>query len=191
MRSASAPRSYQPLLHDRGKAVARVERLDTPDAHELVLDGDKRRPEELEHDAATRRGLEGTEDEAAAGLGACAINQGLHVPFVRPCGCSRPLGEKHSPAAKKADAGDHRKLYIYPVFCADAMAEPNKPGEQEWVIRCSGRLHARWPRIGREQRDETAEELWRAGTWRELEPEQAAAAWIELGAPAGGRPGWS
>lgn len=71
------------------------------------------------------------------------------------------------------------------------MAEPNKLGEQEWVIRCSARLHARWPRIGREKRDETAEELWRAGTWRELEPKQAAAAWIELGAPAGGRPGWS
>lgn len=64
--------------------------------------------------------------------------------------------------------------------------ELNKLGEQEWVIRCSARLHARWPRIGREQRDETTEELWRAGAWRELEPEQAAAAWIDLGAPVEG-----
>lgn len=69
------------------------------------------------------------------------------------------------------------------------MAELNKHEEQEWVIRCSARLHAGWPRIGREQRDETAEELWRAGTWRDMEPEQAAAAWIDLGAPAGERPG--
>jgi hypothetical protein len=151
-----------------------------------VLDGDERWAEELEHEAATRRRLEGTEDEAAAELGAGAIGQGLHVPFVRPCGCSRPQGEEHSPAPKKMDARDHRKLYICPVFCADAMAKLNNLEEQEWVIRCPARLHARWPRIGREQRDETAEELWRAGTWRELEPEQAAAAWIELGAPAGG-----
>ena len=154
-----------------------------------MLDGDERWPEELQHDAATRRRLEGTEDEAAAGLGADAIGQGLHVPLVRPYCCRRPMGEEDSSAAKKLDARDHRKLYIYPVFCAGAMAEPNKLGEQEWVIRCSARLHARWPRIGREQRDETAEELWRAGTWRELEPEQAAAAWIDLGAPAGERPG--
>lgn len=90
-------------------------------------------------------------------------------------------------AAKKVDARDHRKLYIYPVFCADAMDEVNKLGEQEWVIRCSARLHARWPRIGREQRDETAEELWRAGTWRELEPEQAAAAWTWVCRLEGGR----
>ena len=87
------------------------------------------------------------------------------------------------------DASNHRKLYIYPVFCADSMSELNKQEEQEWVIRCSARLHARWPRIGREQRDETAEELWRAGTWRDMEPEQATAAWIDLGAPADHRPG--
>lgn len=188
-RSASATRSYQPLLHDRGKAVSRVEWLDASNANDIVLDGDERWPEKLKDDAATRRRLKGTKDEAAAGLGARATDQSLHVPFVRPCGCPRPLGQKHASAAKKMDARDHRKLYIYPVFCADAMAKPNELGEQEWVIRCSARLHARWPRIGREQRDETAEELWRAGTWRELEPEQAAAAWIDLGAPAGGRPG--
>lgn len=154
-----------------------------------MLNGDERRPEELEHNAATRRRLEGAEDEAAARLDGCTIDHGLHVPFVRPLDCSCPLGQKYASATEKMDARDHRMLYIYPVFCADAMAEPNKLGEQEWVIRCSARLHARWPRIGREQRDETAEELWRAGTWRELEPEQAAAAWIDLGAPAGGRPG--
>lgn len=71
----------------------------------------------------------------------------------------------------------------------EAMGEFRNLDQHEWVIRCSARLHARWPRIGREQRDETAEELWRAGSWRELEPEQAAAAWIDLGAPASERPG--
>jgi hypothetical protein len=69
------------------------------------------------------------------------------------------------------------------------MAEPSNLTEREWVIRCSARLHARWPRIAREQRDETAEELWCTSPWRELEPEQAAAAWIALGAPVGERPG--
>lgn len=69
------------------------------------------------------------------------------------------------------------------------MGELHNLGQHEWVIRCSARLHARWPRIGREQRDETAEELWRAGSWHELEPDQAAAAWIDLGAPASEWPG--
>lgn len=30
----------------------------------------------------------------------------------------------------------------------------------EWVTRCSARMHAQWPRIGREQRDDLATELW-------------------------------
>lgn len=69
------------------------------------------------------------------------------------------------------------------------MGEPRNLSQHEWVVRCSARLHARWPRIGREQRDETAEQLWRAGSWRDLEPEQAAAEWIDLGAPTVERPG--
>lgn len=77
---------------------------------------------------------------------------------------------------------------IYSIL-HDAIGEPLILDQNEWVIRCSARLHARWPRIGREQRDETAEELWRTGPWRELEPEQAAAAWIAMGAPASERPG--
>ncbi len=69
------------------------------------------------------------------------------------------------------------------------MGELRNLDRHEWVIRCSARLHAQWPRIGREQHDEAAEELWRAGSWRELERVQAAAAWIDLGAPACERPG--
>lgn len=154
-----------------------------------MLDGDQRRHKELDHDSAPRRRLESAEHQAAARLGAGAINQGFDVPLVRPRGCGRTLGEEAPSAAEKMDASNHQKLYIYPVFCADAMAELNKQEEQEWVIRCSARLHARWPRICREQRDETAEELWRAGTWRDMEPEQAAAAWIDLGGPADERSG--
>ena len=55
--------------------------------------------------------------------------------------------------------------------------------EHEWVTRCSARLHAQWPRIGREQRDELAQELWADAHWRSIEPEQAAADWLRRGIP--------
>ena len=53
----------------------------------------------------------------------------------------------------------------------------------EWVTRCSARLHAQWPRIGREQRDELATELWADTHWRSIEPEQAAVEWLRQGMP--------
>ena len=55
--------------------------------------------------------------------------------------------------------------------------------EREWVTRCSARLHAQWPRIDREQRDEAARELWQSTRWREFEPEQAAQEWLRQGMP--------
>lgn len=55
--------------------------------------------------------------------------------------------------------------------------------EKEWLTRCSARLHAQWPRIGREQRDELARELWESARWREMEPEQAAHEWLRQGIP--------
>jgi hypothetical protein len=51
----------------------------------------------------------------------------------------------------------------------------------EWVIRCSARLHARWPRIDREQRDEVAAELWGDPRWQAMEPERAAVEWLRQG----------
>ena len=54
---------------------------------------------------------------------------------------------------------------------------------QEWVTRCSARLHAKWPRILKEQRDEVAGELWADERWKSLEPECAAAQWLEQGVP--------
>jgi hypothetical protein len=53
----------------------------------------------------------------------------------------------------------------------------------EWVARCSARLHARWPSLAREQRDEVAGELCRQDQWRRLEPENAAIEWLRQGLP--------
>lgn len=53
--------------------------------------------------------------------------------------------------------------------------------EEEWAVRCSARLHARWPRIERAQRDEVAAELRRDSRWRELEPEQSVVEWLRQG----------
>ena len=52
---------------------------------------------------------------------------------------------------------------------------------QEWISRCSARLHAQWPRLGREVRDEVAEELMVQPRWRAMEPEAAAAGWLSQG----------
>jgi hypothetical protein len=54
----------------------------------------------------------------------------------------------------------------------------------EWVIRCSARLHAQWPRIDREQRDEVAAELWSEPRWQSMEPERAVVEWLRQGIPA-------
>jgi len=53
----------------------------------------------------------------------------------------------------------------------------------EWIARCSARLHAQWPRLAREQRDEAAAELWGNERWRQLEPERAAVEWLRQGIP--------
>lgn len=53
----------------------------------------------------------------------------------------------------------------------------------EWVARCSARLHAQWPRLLREQRDEVAAEIYGDGRWQPLEPECAAAEWLRQGIP--------
>lgn len=53
----------------------------------------------------------------------------------------------------------------------------------EWIARFSARLHAQWPRIGREQRDEVARELLMESDWRTLEPEAAAVDWLQRGIP--------
>lgn len=55
--------------------------------------------------------------------------------------------------------------------------------QQEWIARCSARLHGRWPRLQRQQRDEVATDLWNEGLWRDMEPELAVVQWLNLGIP--------
>ncbi len=59
--------------------------------------------------------------------------------------------------------------------------------EHEWVARCSARLHAQWPRLQREQRDEVAAEIHSNAHWQQLEPERAAVEWLRQGIPADAR----
>jgi hypothetical protein len=54
---------------------------------------------------------------------------------------------------------------------------------REWIIRCAARLHAQWPCIGREQRNELASEPCAEGHWQSIEPEQAAIEWLRQGMP--------
>lgn len=56
----------------------------------------------------------------------------------------------------------------------------------EWLARCSARLHAQWPRLQREQRDEVASEIQRDSRWQQLEPERAAVEWLRQGMPVEG-----
>jgi hypothetical protein len=53
----------------------------------------------------------------------------------------------------------------------------------EWLARCSARLHAQWPRLQGEQRDEVATNIQSDSRWRELEPERAAVEWLRQGMP--------
>ena len=55
--------------------------------------------------------------------------------------------------------------------------------QTEWVTWCSARLHAQWPRVRREQRDEAPRELWEQEKWRNQEPEDAALDWLRQGIP--------
>lgn len=48
----------------------------------------------------------------------------------------------------------------------------------EWTVRFSARLHAQWPQISRQLRDEVAYELRAREHLRVLEPEEAAAQWL-------------
>jgi len=72
-----------------------------------------------------------------------------------------------------------RILYETTVFIfGDAEMDTN-----EWVARCSARLHAQWPRLHREQRDEVARDLWNDQRWQQSEPEVAVVEWLRQGIP--------
>ena len=54
---------------------------------------------------------------------------------------------------------------------------------QEWLARCSARLHVQWPRVPNEQLAEVAVEIQRNALRQLEEPEHAAAEWLRLGMP--------
>lgn len=54
---------------------------------------------------------------------------------------------------------------------------------QEWIERCSARLHARWPRVPTEQLQEVASEIQQAVHQQLDDPERAAVEWLRQGMP--------
>jgi len=55
--------------------------------------------------------------------------------------------------------------------------------KQEWIARCSARLHAQWPTVPQEQLVEVAAEI-QSEVQRQLEaPELAAIQWLRQGIP--------
>ena len=72
-------------------------------------------------------------------------------------------------------------FYLYcekQQYCGEVDMETN-----EWIARCSARLHAQWPRLQREQRDEVARDLWHDQRWQQTEPEIAVVEWLNQGIP--------
>jgi hypothetical protein len=57
----------------------------------------------------------------------------------------------------------------------------------EWIARCSARLHAQWPKLHRDQRNKVALDLWSDPQWRHCEPEAAVVDWLRqvLSVPVG------
>ena len=54
---------------------------------------------------------------------------------------------------------------------------------QEWIARCSARLHAQWPRVPAEQLQEVASEIEQAVHQQLNEPELAAVEWLRQSIP--------
>ena len=54
----------------------------------------------------------------------------------------------------------------------------------EWIARCSARLHAQWPRLHKAMRDEVATDLWSDDRWKTMEPETAVVEWLRQGIPS-------
>jgi len=68
----------------------------------------------------------------------------------------------------------------YTVFLSSTNPEMDR---QEWIARCSARLHAQWPRVPHEQLDEVAAEIQRKVQRQLEEPERAAVEWLRRGMP--------
>jgi len=68
------------------------------------------------------------------------------------------------------------------------LQETTHMDANEWMVRFSARLHAQWPRLPREQRDELAAEVHHKPRWQQLDPENAAVEWLGQGIPLEGQP---
>jgi hypothetical protein len=66
------------------------------------------------------------------------------------------------------------------------LQETTHMDANEWMVRFSARLHAQWPRLPREQRDELAAEVHHERRWQQLDPENAAVEWLGQGIPLEG-----
>lgn len=51
----------------------------------------------------------------------------------------------------------------------------------EWIARCSARLHVQWPRLHRNQRDKVARDLCSDPQWRQSDPQAAVVDWLRQG----------
>ena len=98
-----------------------------------------------------------------------------------------------SPQARQAKAPRRWMQNVIPsLFKSTAFAYTvqnnsrleNEMESSEWLMRCSARLHAQWPRLAREQRDEVARDLWNELRWQHSEPEVAVVEWLSQGIPA-------
>jgi hypothetical protein len=59
---------------------------------------------------------------------------------------------------------------------------------QEWVWRCAQRLRREWPSLAIAELEAVARDLAADPRWRSMAPEQAAVAWLQLGALARSAP---
>lgn len=54
---------------------------------------------------------------------------------------------------------------------------------EEWIYRCSLRLHQQWPSLSVADMDDVARELVAEPRWRDLAPDVAAVEWLRQGIP--------
>lgn len=93
------------------------------------------------------------------------------------------MGDSSDPSTSTVKlAVEQRAIYTGFMSSIDKR-EVSEMNASEWVARCSARLHAQWPRLHRDQRDEVASELLHDSRWQHLEPEQAAVDWLRQGIP--------
>ena len=100
------------------------------------------------------------------------------VPWIYATDSAAPVAPFDNKSPKRLP--DRYTVYSYSTiqtkeFMMDA---------QEWVARCSARLHAKWPRLHQDMREEVAADLWNDTRWQQMEPEIAVVEWLRQGVGA-------